>query len=230
MGGRGVHEQTARFGSCWHFPILLAFLLPVGATTAKKQPPFPDKVANARWLAHTLDWGVLSTTSNRPGRVGKPFGNPYSFSDGTTDNSTGVPYFLASTYDQSMHDIFNIDDSDGNGAAHPDVSLTLSEAELKGHNARTCVTARRGDPENPPCTRLVLSGKYVNLTGTAEEATAKEAFLSRHPLGEEWATFSDFFFGKIDVQDVWLIDTFGGASIIDPAEYFNITVGAEHRG
>ena len=194
------------------------------------QPPFPDKAANARWLAHAASWGVLSTVSNREAMVGRPFGNPYSFSDGAEGNSTGVPYFLASTYDQSMHDIFAIDAPSG-GAPHPDVSLTLSEAELKGdpRDTRSCAVSGRGDPENPPCTRLVLSGKYVNLTGTAEEAVARAAFVSRHPLGSEWETFSDFFFGKIDVDDVWLIDTYGGASILTPDEYFS-AVPAARRG
>ena len=196
--------------------------------TLPKQPPFTDKAANARWLAHTLEWGVLSTISHRPGREGMPFGNPYSFSDGTVDNSTGVPYFLASTFDQSMHDIFGIvENSTDPVAPNANVALTLSEAELKGsyRNTRSCVTSMRGDPENPPCTRLVLSGKYVNLTGTSEEAIARAAFLSRHPLGEEWASFSDFFFGKIDIEDIWLIDTYGGPSIISPSEYFSANPG-----
>ena len=31
---------------------------------------------------------------------------------------------------------------------------------------------------------------------------------------------------KIDLQDIWLIDYFGGATILDPKEYFSASVGS----
>ena len=162
--------------------------------------------------------------------IGQAFGNPYSFSDGGNDNSTGTPYFLASTYDQSMHDIFDLDN---NGTApNLRVSLTLTEAQLNPlgnwneFGVRACSISNGGDPENPPCSRLVLSGLYVNLTGTSEEDDAKRAFISKHPMGVEWETFSDFFYGKIEIDDVWFLDMYGGASIVDPVDYFAVDMTA----
>jgi len=62
----------------------------------KERPNKADKADTARWMVHSLDWGVLSTVSTRLGNAENPipFGNIYSFVDGTCENSTGVPYFF----------------------------------------------------------------------------------------------------------------------------------------
>ncbi|KAH8098045.1 transcription factor binding protein [Aureococcus anophagefferens] len=120
------------------------------------RPWFWNHVAVARWMAETLDWGVLSTTSTRTEgtAVGDAFGNPYSFAE-----VGGVPYFYGSTLDASMTDAF------AGAGASPRASLSLSEAELSGDDElSSCrIGAILGDPENPPCARLVLSGALVNL-------------------------------------------------------------------
>lgn len=69
------------------------------------QPSFIHAAATARWMAHTIDWGVLTTTSTRKGFEGAPFANPQSFVDGGCNNSTGVLYFYVAGADQSMKDI-----------------------------------------------------------------------------------------------------------------------------
>merc|ERR1712146_62934 len=55
-------------------------------------PAIDEKAQTARWLAHSADFGILSTTSVHLN--GAPFGNPQSFCDGTTDNSTGKTVLL----------------------------------------------------------------------------------------------------------------------------------------
>jgi len=174
-----------------------------------------DKVGTARWMAKTLDWGVLSTTSTRDQgtHVGNAFGNPYSFADA----STGTPYLYASGLDASMIDLFTAQH------ASPRASLALSEATLMGPDMlRACkIGTFLGDPENPPCARLVLSGTVVKLAkGTAEEKTARAALLARHPSFANYPASHDFFVAKLEVDGVWLIDQYGGAAIIPPAEYF----------
>ena len=69
------------------------------------QPQFAEKERTARWMAHAIDWGVLSTISTRKGFEGQAFGNPQSFIDGSCANSTGVLYFYVTDADQSMKDI-----------------------------------------------------------------------------------------------------------------------------
>merc|ERR1711904_429652 len=121
-------------------PVIVAMV----ASTAFAAPPPPasQKAATARWMAHTLDWGVLSTTSTRSegAELGGAFGNPYSFADA----STGVPYFYASDLDASMIDVFT------SPKANPRASFALSEAELAGttHSRADCTIG--GSPLGDP--------------------------------------------------------------------------------
>merc|ERR1719420_1950210 len=104
-------------------------------------------------MTATLTWGVLSTISTRSqgSNVSDSFGNPYSFAD-----VGGVPYFYASGMDASMIDLF------GSKSTSKRASLSLSEAALSGSDSQRLVWREKckigvglGDPENPPCTRLV---------------------------------------------------------------------------
>merc|ERR1719168_542747 len=77
-----------------------------------------------------------------------------------------------------------------------------------------------GDPENPPCARLVLSGSVVNVSGTPEEAAGKAALFERHPSFKNYPASHDFFVAKLNVDGVWLIDIYGGAANVAPKDYF----------
>ncbi len=66
----------------------------------KSKPPFWEKPQTCRWLAHSNIWGTLSTTSVHLN--GQAWGQPKSFVDGTTSNSTGNLYFYDSDMDTSM--------------------------------------------------------------------------------------------------------------------------------
>lgn len=140
-----------------------------------------------------------------------PFGNVYAISDGAAKRGGGIPYFYTTLMDSSMIDIFS--------GGHTNVSLTLSEATSSA-NYSECVAWAGGDPENPPCARLTLSGAFLNVSGTGEERAAREALFTRHPMMKSWPQEHGWFFAKIDVAGIWLIDFYGGASIINPADYF----------
>jgi len=191
-----------------------AFLL---VSVAVAAPPHWEKAATARWIANTLDWGTLSTISTRSdaSTVGDAFGNPYSFAAA----STGVPYFFASMLDASMVDLF------AGEAANPRASLALSEAEIAHPGIierQSCsIGTFIGDPENPPCARLVLSGIMVKLeANSTEDNSARVALFKRHPSFAHYPPSHDFFVAKLQIDGVWLIDFYGGAAIIPPAEYF----------
>ena len=178
-------------------------------------PNASDHVATARWMASTLTWGVLSTISTRSdgSTPGDAFGNPNSFAD-----VGGVPYIYGAAMDASFVDIFT-------GKAR--ASLALSEASLMDKDGVATIADCKigagtfGDPENPPCARLVLSGAMVRLNATdREEAPAKAALFKRHPSFKAFPSGHDFFVAKLEIDSIWLIDAYGGASIIDPADYF----------
>jgi hypothetical protein len=188
-------------------------ILPV----ALASPPHWKKPETARWMATTLDWGFLSTTSTRSdgSTVGDPFGNPYSFAVA----STGVPYLFASMLDASMIDAFDAK------AGKPRASLALSEAQITNPDIVTrqycSIGTFIGDPENPPCARLVLSGTVVKLeANSSEDTAARKVLFQRHPSFAEYPPSHDFFVAKLDIDGVWLIDFYGGAAIIPPAQYF----------
>ena len=193
--------------------------------------PKPDptlKAETARWMAHSLDWGVLSTISTRLSIDGDnnvaqgfseavPFGNVYSFVDGTCVNSTGTLYFYGTYMDQSFLD------TKDNAA----VSFTLSEASLSSvcHNKsslKACNLHGYGDPENPVCSRLTLSGLLQIVEDKTEYDMAKGALFERHTSMQYWPENHDWVVAKLKVQDVWLIDYFGGASVIPVQDYMAV--------
>ena len=184
---------------------------PAGGSSTK--PWFWQREETARWMAASLTWGVLSTVSTRGegAEVGAPFGNPYSFADA----DAGTPYFYASALDASVIDALASTSPPANARA----TLALTEAALGGDALRACDVAAGGDAENPPCARLVLSGRLVNATGTDEEAAAKAALFARHPSFEQYPADHGFFVAKLELDGIWLIDTYGGAADIDVDAY-----------
>eukprot|EP00466_Bigelowiella_natans_P009724 jgi/Bigna1/54718/estExt_Genewise1Plus.C_410023 len=193
--------------------MLISLLLPVAAFAVSPTPDPTDKPATARWMAHNIVWGVLGTISTRSEgtRVGDSFGNPYSFAD-----VKGVPYFYASDMDASMIDL-NLSSGSGKRA-----SLALSEASL-GSAIKACDIASPplGDPENPPCARLVLSGVMSKVkANTSEESVAKAALFSVHPSFKLYPPSHEFFVARMDIDSIWLIDAYGGAAYITPTDYF----------
>ena len=192
------------------------------------QPELWKKEQTARWMVHTLNWGVLSTISSRLPDA-PPFGNVYSFIDGDCHNSTGTPYFFGTFMDQTFQDM-QVNDR---------ASFTLSEAGLASvcgtHSLPACSIAAApvikqtksshrvhiGDPESPICARLVLTGRLVQVSDDAQEfQTAQAALFHRHPQMAYWPADHDWVIAKLVIQDIWLIDYFGGASILNVDEYY----------
>merc|ERR1739838_405166 len=172
------------------------------------RPPATDKAGMARYLAHKVDMCIIGTISTMAGRQGLPFTNVLSVCDGPKDNSTGVPYFYVTNLDQSSHDI----------AKNNSVSISMSEWQT-GYCQKN-----RIDAESPLCTRLTMAGKFVKVTDKVEQAFALKALISRHPSMKAWSLAHQFYVAKLDIELIWLIDFFGGASIIDPKDYYAVKV------
>lgn len=164
-------------------------------------PPRSEKAKTARYIVHNTDWGSISTIS--VSMVGVPFGMAVSFSDGTVSNSTGVPYFYVAKYDPVVKNI----------EANKLSSLALSEAQsdyCKAHD---------WDPESPLCSRVTLIGKLVHV-GPEEEKFAQDALFSRHPVMKTWPKGHGWQTLKLVITDVWLVDIFGGATMVPVEDYF----------
>ena len=183
----------------------------------KDSPPLPIfKAKTARWMVRSLTYGFMTTisTRSRGTRVGTAFANPYAFAD-----IGGVVYMYTSELEASMVDIFV-----GNATEpYPRGSLALSEASYPGKPLATCkIGGSLGDPEDPLCARLVLSGNISKVvSGSDEEVRAKQALFARHPSFQKYPADHHFFVAKLNIDGIWIVDIFGSAAIVDPSKYFN---------
>ena len=197
------------------------FLLPQGTATSitllrgkekgKINPPDRfDKAATARWLVHNTNWCSVSTINSRYETFkGMPFGNIASFSDGTKNNSTGTIYMLHSNLDATMIDI----------KVNPTVCLSISEMQT-GYCERQSI-----DAEDPRCARLSITGQLVQIPNenVDEVQVAKAALFDKHPAMKDWYSSGhnsepsghDFNLWKLQIEQIWLVDYYGGAAIID---------------
>lgn len=125
-------------------------------------------------------------------------------------------------------------DASKNSAA----SLTLSEASL----TQQCVgdenlqqacdvsliqsqDAIGGDPENPMCARLTITGKLVELTSAFE--SIQSSFFQRHPQMQTWPENHNWKILKLEIEELWLIDHFGGATIMTPETYYAANISLQ---
>ncbi|GLH07221.1 Uncharacterized protein GBIM_12737 [Gryllus bimaculatus] len=170
-------------------------------------PPPHDQVAKmARYIVHNADWGAISTHSSSPAIRGFPFANIVSISDGTSTNSSGVPYMYITPLELSTRDL-EIDSR---------CSLALSLAETDYCKQQNI------DPEDPRCARVILTGKVKRVkTHTSEIDYAENALFSRHPAMRSWPRSHGFYFAKLKIEQILVLDYYGGPKIVPKPEYFN---------
>jgi hypothetical protein len=228
-------------------------------------------VATARWMVHNIDWGVLTTISSRTTSSRDehdrsntkstssviPFGNIYSFVDGSCTKSTGIPYFYGTYMDQTLQDmIYNpvasftlseasMDTScmssssssstttkskNPNQACRivPDTYATSTSKSHHHHHHTDTKAMSSGDPESPICARLTLTGvlEVVPMYSTEYNTTLYDGFYQRHPQMSHWPIDHNWIVFKLNITqyDLWLINYFGGATIIRPEDYFKYDV------
>ena len=68
---------------------------------------------------------------------------------------------------------------------------------------------------------LVFGGKIRDITSSPEGNDAKSALFSADPSMAKWPADHHWKIVKLDIDYIWMIDTFGGASIIEVSAYFN---------
>ena len=56
-----------------------------------------------------------------------------------------------------------------------------------------------------------------------EAMFAKDALFSRHPAMPGWPKDHGWFFGKLNVTNILVLDFFGGAKKVTVKEYFDAT-------
>jgi hypothetical protein len=159
----------------------------------------------ARWLIHEAQWTTLST--NSADVSGVPFGETVSFSDGPRDNSTGIPFFY----------LMSLEPTGINIAKDNRASLSVAEKQIPGQCSKV-------DAQSPICAKVTLRGRLVRVVDGQELDFARESLFSRHPEMESWPHNEehDFEFFKLNLEHVFLLDTFGGPPYISVSDYLGV--------
>lgn len=182
---------------------------------ADDEPPPHAQVARmARYITHKSNWCALATMSVREPTVGFPFANIFSVSDGPLDKSSGVPYMYISPWEISAHDL----------KQNNKTSITMSLAQ-----GNYC-SRMNYDPEDPRCAHVIITGYFVKLDEKSEEGQfAKTALFSRHPIMPEWPEDHGFFFAKLEIKNILVLDFFGGAKTVPIEDYFSASPNTQFK-
>ena len=75
------------------------------------------------------------------------------------------------------------------------------------------------------CAHIILTGSMVEVVKGSDEAEfAKKALFSRHPVMPDWPKNHGWFFAKLNITNVIVLDFFGGAITVPLEDYFNAKV------
>ncbi len=82
------------------------------------------------------------------------------------------------------------------------------------------------------CESVICDGVMVNLfqVNGSEASVAKAALFSRHPEMIDWPTDHSWFFAKMNITQVWVLDYFGGVKTVTAEEYYRATPYRKHSG
>ncbi|XP_063812817.1 protein CREG1 isoform X2 [Pseudophryne corroboree] len=183
--------------------LLVLLLQPLPGAPSPHIPPYNETARVARYVAHHCDWGSLATISSHDPVRGQPFANVFSVSDGPRGHSSGVIYFYLTAMEISVQDL----------QVNSQASLTMSLAQTP------YCRLHHYDPESPLCAHIIVSGSVVKVDDK-ETDTAKLALFTRHPEMSSWPRDHDWFFAKLNITNIWVLDYFGGIKTVTPDEYY----------
>lgn len=123
-----------------------------------------------------------------------------------SEKSTGNIYFMLTDLDFTGKDLL----------------VTNKLTALFTENQDLSCTMNNVDPMEPTCARAFFIGSMKKLTKRTDEyETAVNSFISRHPAAKLWRKFHDFYFCKLDIEQIAIIDFYGGAHYVTSDEYYN---------
>ncbi|KAL2087423.1 hypothetical protein ACEWY4_016251 [Coilia grayii] len=187
------------------FALVLVLLMECGQS---KIPPHEEVARVARYVVNQCAWASMATISTHDPVRGQPFANLFSISDGPVGYGKGIPYMYLTHMEISVQDL-----------------EVNSQASLCMSLAQTDFCKKQGyDPQSPLCAHVILSGSVVEVKNASVEALeAKRALFDRHPEMIDWPTDHNWFFAKMNITQVWVLDYFGGVKIVTPEDYFKAT-------
>nr|CAD7444132.1 unnamed protein product [Timema bartmani]CAD7453860.1 unnamed protein product [Timema tahoe] len=101
---------------------------------------------------------------------------------------------------------------DGEQDYRSSLTMTLAETNYCDKNGF--------DPEDPRCAKVIFTGKIKRLKpGTPKWFFAQDALFSRHPAMQTWPAGHNWYFAKMKIEQIALLDYFGGPKFINVKEY-----------
>ncbi|XP_015589929.1 protein CREG1 [Cephus cinctus] len=169
-------------------------------------PPIDQAALMGRYIVNQADWTAVATISSRRETETFPFVNVISCSDGPLGNGSGIPYLYLTPLDFTAQDVSK------------DHRSTLMMTLAQGDYCKQKVW----DPMDPRCARIVLTGKIKPIkNNTAEYNIAKSAMFIRHPWLANMPADHHFFFAKLKIGEIAVLDTFGGPKYVSVQDYLH---------
>lgn len=183
-------------------------------TIAHHQPPPRTEYAKvARYIVHKSEWTAMGTVSTLKAIEGYPMVNIISVADSPRNaTSTGHIYFLLTDLDFTAQDL------------RVNNKLTV----LFSNDQDLECTKQHVDPMEPVCGRVMISGRIKRLSeGTEVYDVAYKAFVSRHPASQDWVRAHEFYFCELDIQQIAVLNFYGGPHYVTPEDYYNANFDAD---
>lgn len=189
---------------------------PINAfNSTSNRPPYREYAKMARYIVKKSNWTAMGTISSLSSIHGFPMVNVISMADSALSApSTGRIYFL-------------LTDLDFTG---PDLKANNKLSALFTEDQDLACTSKNIDTMEPTCARIIFIGKLERLTpGTEEFQQADESYTDRHPASVEWRKAHSFYFCKLNIEKIVVLDYYGGPNYVSIDDYYNANFDADEN-
>lgn len=188
---------------------------PINGSQSSIRPPHREYAKMARYIVNKSNWTSMGTISTVPSIQGFPMVNVVSVADSALNApSTGNIYFLLTDLDFTGQDL---------KANNKLTAMFTEDQDL-------ACTSKNVDTMEPTCARIIFVGKLERLTpNTTEYKQADVAYTDRHPASVKWREVHGFYFCKLNIEHIAVLDYYGGANFVSPDDYYNANYDADYN-
>lgn len=179
----------------------------INAIDSTIRPPYHEYAKMARYVVHKSNWTSMGTISSLSAIQGFPMVNVISIADSALNApSTGHIYFLLTDLDFTGKDL----------------AINNKLTALFTEDQDLSCTTNHTDTMEPTCARVIFSGRLEKLTpNTTEHNQADAWYTDRHPASIHWRETHAFYFCKLKIEHIAVLDFYGGAHYISIDDYYN---------